>query len=103
MPDGAGRFTVSDGVSLKEHLEQQISSLDARLQKELGAVEKATMLAADALGRRLDDMGLDIRTVRTFMNESKGMASQKAVSQATLLAVVGVLLGLAGLVASLIK
>jgi len=92
-----------DRVSLKEHLESRMTALDQRLQKEMAAVEKATLLAAEGLGDRLDLMSADIRTVLTFMNQMKGMASQRSVNAALLFSVIGALLGIAGIVMGMMR
>ena len=106
-------FTQADGVTLKEYVDTR-----------LAALEKATELAANALRERLATMNefrdtlrdqagqfvtrkeLDLKLnglaketaeLRQFRDRQEGMASQRSVNAATLIAVAGLILSIIGL------
>ena len=110
-------FTAADGVSLKEYFESRLE-----------AVEKAMMVAAAAMDRRLEGMNEfreamkdaaartvtrdelciqlrpiieEIKELKTYKDQATGKASQSSVTASTGIAVVGLIIGLVSLASKL--
>ena len=110
-------FTAADGVSLKEYFDTR-----------LGAVERATDLAAHTLEKRLESMNEfrstlkdqaskfvtrdelciqlrpileELKELKSYKDQAVGKASQASVTTATGLALVGLIIGLVSLVSKL--
>jgi hypothetical protein len=49
-------FTTPDGVALKEHLESRIEAQRVYFEAVIAALEKATVIAAGSMEKRLDGM-----------------------------------------------
>lgn len=112
-------FRWRDGVSLREYIESR-----------LDAIEKATTLAYDSMNKRLEGMnefrdalkdqtgkfatrdevklvvdrlGEDVRGLRESKANLEGKASQQSVVAAQLLALIGIVLGAAGVIVTLFR
>ena len=123
-PRTTPNFTQSDGVSLRDHLEDKIATTDKATQARLDAVEQAALVATRTLEKRLEGMNefraamgdlsnrmatraevevqnerikADIKEFRTFMNTQQGKASQASVSWSMALGGIATVIGLISL------
>ena len=123
-PRTTPNFSKSDGVSLRDHLEDKIATTDKATQARLDAVEQAALVATRTLEKRLEGMNefraamgdlsnrmatrsevevqnerikADIKEFRTFMNTQQGKASQASVSWSMALGGIATVIGLISL------
>jgi hypothetical protein len=118
-------FSQPDGVALREHLEDKIKSLAFYFEARLASMEKALELASTRLHERLagmnefqgamndlahrmvtkaefslqmDRIADEIAELKKFRDRLEGVASQKSVTTAQMLAAAGLLLSILALI-----
>ena len=111
-------------VSLKEHFETRLNALQELILTRLEAIDKAVQVAHGVLQERLEGMNLfrdqlreqattfatraetdlrhdaiekDLRELRLYKAKIEGMASQRSVNFTMIIAVVGAIAGVVGL------
>ena len=106
---------MNDSVTLKEHIESRLISIEKATELALAALNERLagmnefraalndvlkLLATKAELGRLEE---DVRVLRESRAILEGKASQNSVNQATLIAIIGIILGSAGLIIAIVK